>query len=167
MNRIIIGNIICLAGSAVMVIVGFLKGRKKILAGQCIQYLILGGGNLVLGGTSGAIADGVSIVRNLLSLKIEFNWLLKVLFIGLQVALTAIFNNAGFIGWLPPLAACIFTWCVDTKNEILLKLLIILAQAMWAIYDLYFKNFSTMAFDIATIGSNLVGIFMILRAKKE
>ena len=166
-NTIIIGNIICLAGSAVMVAVGFLKGRKKILAGQCLQYLILGGGNLVLGGISGAIADGVSIVRNLLSLKIQFNWILKVIFIGIQVALTAIFNNAGFVGWLPTLAACIFTWCVDTKNEILLKLLIILAQVMWAVYDLYFKNFSTMAFDIATVISNLAGIFMILKAKKQ
>ncbi len=150
-----------------MVAVGFLKGRKKILAGQCVQYLILGTGNLVLGGISGAIADFVSIVRNLLSLKFDLKWYLKVIFIAIQIAFTAIFNNAGFIGWLPTFAACIFTWCVDSKNEFLLKLLIILAQAMWAIYDFYFKNFTTMAFDIATIISNLVGIFLIRKAYKS
>lgn len=166
MNRIIIGNIVCFAGAAIMVAVGFIKEKKKILLGQCVQFLIMGAGNFVLGGISGGIADIVSVFRNIISLKFDYKWYFKVIFIAFQVIMTAIFNNAGFIGWLPTAAACIFTWCLDTKNEILLKLLIILAQIMWAIYDCYFKNFATMAFDIATIVSNLIGIFLILKNRK-
>ncbi len=150
-----------------MVAVGFFKEKKRILTSQCLQFLIMGAGNLVLGGISGAISDFIGIVRNIISLKINFNWIFKIIFIGLQIALTVIFNDSGLIGWLPVFATCIFTWCLDTKNEILLKLLIILAQIMWGIYDLSFKNYSTMGFDIATILSNTVGIFMICKNKKK
>jgi len=149
-----------------MVLSGVLKEKNKILWAQNVQFAIMGTGNFVLGGISGGIADYISIVRNLISLKWEFKWYFKIFFIVIQVILTAIFNDMGIIGWLPTAAACIFTWCLDTKNEILLKILIMLAQLMWAIYDLNIKNYSTMAFDIATMISNTIGIIRIIITKK-
>lgn len=150
-----------------MVLIGLIKQKNKILWTQTIQFAVLGAGNLILGGISGAIADFISVIRNLISLKREFTLPFKIIFIGLQIVLTAIFNNAGFIGWLPTLAACIFTWCLDTKNEILLKVLIIFAQLMWAIYDLQIKNYTTLIFDIMTCVSNTIGIFIILTKRNK
>lgn len=150
-----------------MVLTGFIKTKKKILIAQCVQYAVMGSGNFVLGGISGGIADYICIVRNLISLKWEFNLPLKIIFIAVQIGLTAFFNEAGFIGWLPVFASCIFTWCLDTKNEILLKILIIFAQAMWAIYDISIHNYSTLIFDIATAITNIVGIIMICKGKKS
>lgn len=167
MNRLLLGNIVCFAGSIIMVAVGFIKSKNKILLAQNVQYAIMGTGNLILGGVSGAIADYLSIIRNFISIKIEFKWYFKIIFIAAQVILTALFNDAGIFGWLPTIAACIFTWCLDTKNEILLKCLIILAQIMWGIYDFSIKNYSTLAFDIATIISNIVGIFLVRKNNKK
>lgn len=167
MNIILLGNIICFTGSVIMVLTGFVKTKKKILLTQCAQFTIMSAGNFVLGGISGGIADAICVIRNLISLKWEFTLPLKIIFIGIQIALTAVFNDAGIIGWLPVIAACIFTWCLDSKNEILLKALIILAQIMWGIYDISIHNYATLCFDVATCITNLAGIIMILKNKKN
>lgn len=161
MNRILLGNIICMAGSVIMVLTGLIKSNKKVLLTQCGQYGLLAIGNLVLGGISGFISDLISVARNLFSLKFQIKWHTKILFIVIQIILTAIYNQAGFIGWLPTLATCIFTWCIDTKSEVLMKLLIIFAQTMWGIYDISIKNYGTLIFDLMTIITSIISIIKI------
>lgn len=167
MNRILLGNIICICGSIVMVLIGLIKSNKKVLLAQCAQYSLLAAGNLVLGGISGFISDLISVVRNLFSLKFNINWIGKVFFIIVQIILTAVYNKAGFIGWLPTAATCIFTWCIDTKSEVLLKVLIMVAQAMWGIYDISIKNYGTLIFDLLTIITNGFSIVKISVNKKN
>lgn len=161
MNTILLGNIICMAGSIIMVLTGLIKSNKKVLLTQCAQYGLLAIGNLVLGGISGFISDLIGVVRNLFSLKFQVKWYTKVFFIVIQIILTAIYNQAGFIGWLPTFATCIFTWCIDTKSEILMKLLIIFAQTMWGIYDISIKNYGTLIFDVMTIVASIISIIKI------
>lgn len=67
--------------------------------------------------------------------------------------------------WLPVLAAVLFTWCIDTRSETALKIYIILAQIFRMIFDLYYRNFTAMAFDIFTVLSNLYGVFLIKKGK--
>jgi len=167
MSLLVLGNIVCFIGSLFMFAGGILKKKNTIITVQCFQFGILAVGNLLLGGISGFVSDILSLVRNLVCIKREYTQTLKIIFIALQVILTAIFNNLGLVGWLPTLAACIFTWCLDTKNVVLLKALIILAQLMWAIFDLSIRNYSTLAFDVATVVSNLVGIYRVLRGKQS
>ncbi len=166
MSMLLLGNAVCMCGSIIMVAIGLVKSKKKILLWQCLQFGLLSVGNLLLGGISGCIADAICVVRNLVSLRREFTTPFKLLFIGLQILLTVLFNDMGLIGWLPVLAACIFTWCLDTQNEVLLKLLIILAQIMWAIYDLAIQNYATIVFDVLTVASNLAGICRILAGRR-
>ena len=65
MNLVIIGNIIAFLGCGLMVLVGFIKEKRRILSVQCIQFTLQGASNLILGGYSGFIANVVSILRNL------------------------------------------------------------------------------------------------------
>ncbi|MCQ2591741.1 MAG: YgjV family protein [Treponema sp.] len=168
MNAILLGNIISFIGATIMVAIGLIKTKKKILIAQCFQFAIMGIGNLILGGVTGFVANAVSIARNLLSCKFDLNLPLRLFFIALQIGITAFVNDAGIIGWLPVIAACIFTWCLNTKNEVILKLLIILAQAMWCVYDFSIKNYASLTFDVLTIVTNLVGIVLIkLKPTKE
>ena len=71
MYYLVIGNIISFAGAIVMVLIGLIKERKKILSAQIAQFSLMGLGNLVLGGPTGFITNMVSIVRNLICFKWE------------------------------------------------------------------------------------------------
>ncbi len=165
MRIILIGNAVALVGSLVMIGIGFIKRKDHILLAQCAMFLIMGVGNLLLGGVTGFIANMVSLVRNLVVFKWPFTTPLKLLFIAVQVGISLLTHPQGVIAWLPILAACIFTWFLDLKDAKQLKVLIIVTQAMWIVYDLAIKNYVSTAFDVATCASNLYGIYMLSKEK--
>lgn len=163
MNLLLLGNAISMIGCLIMVLIGFLKKKNQILIAQCVQCLFMGVGNLVLGGISGFICNIVTIVRNLVFVKVRNTTFLKVFFILLQFALSISTLSDGFISWLPLLAAALFTWCMDTKSAAKLKICILVTQVMWLIYDLYFRNYVASAFDVMTMISNCIGLYMVCK----
>ena len=164
---VLVANIIAFIGSLVMVGIGFIKERKHILLAQCAMFLILGIANLLLGGLTGFIANAVSIGRNLYSLRFDLGLPAKIIFIAIQMALSAPFNTLGLVGWLPILAAVVFTFFLSSKDERVLKAVIIFGQLLWAVYDLYIRNYSAFAFDILTIITNAIGIWQLQKLKKR
>ena len=168
MNRVLLGNIVALAGALCMVFAGLLKTRKKILLLQCAQFGLLGASNLILGAYTAVTSNAIGIARNIFCMRREFTLPWKIGCIAVQVALVLIFNDSGWIGLLPAVATCAFTWYLDSKSEITLKTVIILTTVCWLIYDIYFQNYVTAVFDFATIVTNIIGIAAIRReAKKE
>ena len=165
MTPLFIGNAISMIGCLIMVGIGFLKRKNQILIAQCIQCLFMGVGNLVLGGVSGFICNIVTILRNLVFVKFRNTIFLKVFFIVLQFLLSIGTLSAGFISWLPLIAAALFTWCMDTKSAAKLKICILCTQVMWLTYDLYYRNYVASAFDVMTMVSNLIGLYMVCRKK--
>ena len=165
MNTLLIGNAVSMIGCLIMVLIGFLKRNNHILMAQCAQCLFMGAGNLILGGVSGFISNVVTIFRNLVFLKLKNTVFLKVFFILLQLVLSWSSLTAGFISWLPLIAAALFTWCMDTKNAVKLKKVILCTQVMWLAYDLYFRNYVASAFDVMTMVSNLIGLYLVCRKK--
>lgn len=161
MNTVLLGNIISLAGAMIMVAIGFVKHRRDILLVQCAQFSVMAVGTLLLGGVTGAISNGVSILRNLFCLKYPLTLPFGLVFISLQFFLTLGFNNMGWRGWLPLAAASTFTLVINTKNEILLKSVIIFGQVCYVVYDLSLQNYASFAFDILTILSNIWGIISL------
>lgn len=85
---LLIGNLVSLVGSLLMVSIGFLKDKKKILLVQCLQFGVLAAANLLLGAYAGAVSNSVSILRNLAFFKVTATTPLKVFFIVLQLGLT-------------------------------------------------------------------------------
>ena len=165
MNPLIIGNAISMIGCLIMVLIGFLKKKNHILIAQCVQCLFMGVGNLVLGGVSGFICNIVTIIRNLVFVKFRNTTFLKIFFIVLQLVLSIGTLSAGFISWLPLMAAALFTWCMDTKSPAKLKICILCTQVLWLIYDLYYRNYVASAFDVMTMVSNFIGLYMVTRKK--
>ena len=165
MNLLLIGNAISMVGCLIMVLIGFLKKKNHILIAQCIQCLFMGVGNLVLGGVSGFICNIVTIIRNLVFVKFRNTTFLKIVFIVLQLVLSIGTLSAGFISWLPLIAAALFTWCMDTKSPAKLKICILCTQVMWLAYDLYYRNFVASAFDVMTMISNVIGLYMVCKKK--
>lgn len=167
MNLLLIGNIISFIGCALMVYVGLIKEKRRILAVQCVQFAIQGVANFILGGMNGVVANVVSILRNLAFSRFRNTVWLKLLFIALQLLLSWGRLGGGFIEWLPLLASVLFTWFLDLKNEVHLKIVIIISQIMWLIYDFFYMNYVSVAFDCFTMVSTVTGIFMILSDRKK
>jgi hypothetical protein len=166
MNPLLLGNAVSMIGCLIMVGIGFLKKKNHILIAQSVQCLFIGSGNLILGGISGFICNMVTIIRNLAFLKFRNTTALKIFFILLQFVLSIGTLSAGWISWLPILAATLFTWCMDTHSEVRMKFVIIATSFLWLTYDLFFRNYVASAFDVMTIISNCIGLSMIVKKSK-
>ena len=166
MNTLLLGNSIALLGCLIMVAVGFLQKKTHILLVQCVQCGLMGLSNLILGGISGFICNYISIVRNLVFVKYPITKTLKLTFISLQVLLNLSAILSGFINCLPTIAASLFTWNLDTKSEVRLKCVILITMILWLIYDFTHRNYVASAFDIMTMISNCIGLYMIYKKKQ-
>ena len=165
MNTLLLGNCISLIGCLVMVTVGFLKKKSQILIAQCFQCTFIGFANLILGGISGFTCMMISLVRNLIFLKHTPSILLKLCFITLQILFSLAGLSNGLINFLPIIGASLYTWNLDTTNIVRLKVVIIITMILWLIYDLHFHNYVSSAFDIMSICSNIIGLFMLRKRK--
>ena len=161
-----LGNAMSLIGCVLMVAIGFVRRKDRVLALQCVQFGFLAAGNLLLGAVSGFISGVVSILRNLIFPWVKNSVWLKLLFISAQVLLTLLAGWAGPISLLPLAAGILFTWFIDTRSDVQLKAVIIAAQMLWAVYDWHYRNFVAFTFDILTILSNITGIVMLKREEK-
>lgn len=167
MNSVLLGNIISLFGACILVALGFIKRRDKILFVQCIQIGVMGVANYVIGGVTGAVSNVLAILRNVFCLKRELTLLSGFAFTAAQALLTIFLNDKGFLGWLPFFSNLIYNLMINTKDEIKLKLSIILSVLCWVVYDFALQNYVSFVFNILSIGSNLCGIFMLQKAQKE
>lgn len=165
MNTLILGNFISLVGCTLMVAVGFIKEKKKILFVQCFQFAFQGIANLILGAYAGFISGMVSIARNLVFSKFKSTAALKLIFIAAQIAFSINPSSFSLIECLPIIATVGFTWYIDTESEITLKKVIIATCSCWLIYDLLYLNLVAMAFDAFSMISNFIGIMMIKKEK--
>ncbi|MBQ6801873.1 MAG: YgjV family protein, partial [Oscillospiraceae bacterium] len=132
---IIVANIISIISCTMMVLIGLIKNKNKILAAQCVQFTLMGVSHYLLGGMGGVIATVVSIIRNLVFFKCKPSVPLKLLFVVLSVVLslgTVTFNP---ITWLPILATSLFTWVIDSEDIIKFKKVMIITVCMWFVYD--------------------------------
>lgn len=162
----ILGNALSLVGCAIMVAIGLVKKKEKILLYQCVQYGFMGLGNLALGAVSGTISNLLGIARNLVFAKTKGSWWLKLLFILIQVAMTAASWNGRAIEVLPILATVVFVLFLDTKSDVLFKAINIVAMVMWVIYDFCYGNYVAFTFDILTIVSSFMAMFSLLKGRR-
>lgn len=162
----ITANIISLIGSVIMIFVGLIKNKKKILGVQIVMFALFAVANVMLGAVTGAVTNGLSIIRNGITFFTEFGLPYQIGFICVQATLCLLLNNGGLIGWLPVLGVGLFTLTVN-KSAKVMKAVIIVTQIMWTVYDLFYKNYSAAIFDVVTMVSNAVGIYLILRDEKK
>ena len=162
---LVFGNLVSMAGCIMMVAIGFVRKKERVLALQCFQFGILGLSNLILGATSGFVSGMVSVVRNLIFPRVKGGVRMKLLFINIQVVLTLLAGVDGPVSLLPLAAGVLFTWFMDARSDIQMKAVIIAAQILWAIHDLYYRNYVAFAFDLLTITSNALGILLLKRER--
>lgn len=163
---LILGNALSLVGCAIMVAIGLVKKKEKILHYQCVQFGFMAAGNLALGAVSGTISNFVGIFRNLAFAKNKGGWGLKLIFILLQLMLSAVFWMPEVTELLPIVATVLFVLFLDTKSDVLFKAINIVAMIMWVIYDFSNWNYVAFTFDILTIVSSAWAMVSLLKGRK-
>lgn len=167
MTQLLIGNAFSLLGSLLMVYVGLVKDKKRILLLQCVQFLLLMLGHLTLGAYTGAISCLCSLLRNLVCFFFPYTLPVKLGFLAIQIIPSIFANQVGWIGWLPIASTCIFTWFLGIRDERRFKLLMLLTLLFWCIYDLYFRNYASFTFDILTVVTSVVSLISLSRKPKN
>lgn len=167
MNIVLLGNALSFVGSVIMILMGFIKKKNRFLLAQSGMNAFFIAGNLCLGGISGAIANAVTMTRNIVCLKWNLNRALKIFFIALQIGLILLTGTDSLIMWLPIIGNCVFTWYMDTEDMVLLKGIVIGSQLLWGIYDFYIMNYATVPFDVGTCITNAVAIVSIIRSRRN
>lgn len=165
MTRIVVANIIILVASLLMVYVGYLKEKKKILYVQLIELCLMVIGGILLNAITGIIINFLECIRNILCYKGKLNNLVKFLIILISSILTLLYNNLGFIGLLPLFGTILNLLIMNTNNIIKLKLIMAVSMIMWAIYDAYTKAYTGAFFDFMFVVVDVVAIIQIYKRK--
>jgi hypothetical protein len=163
-SMLIFGNLVSMAGCILMVAIGFVRRKERVITLQCFQFGLLGLSNLILGATSGFISGMVSVARNLIFPRVRGGLWLKLLFVNVQVLLTILAGVDGPVSLLPLIAGVLFTWFMDARSDVQLKAVIIAAQILRAIHDFSYRNYVAFFFDLLTIGSNGFAIVLLARS---
>lgn len=161
MIAIIIGNIIALIASLLMVYSGVIKQKKKILYIQTVQIGMSVVSNIILGGITGAIINALSCIRNILCYKNKLGLKEKILITILSLTLSLLFNNLGWIGFLPLISTITYLWLMNVEDVIKFKVLIIFTMVLWCVYDIYIKSYTSAVFDFMNAVANVVSIYQL------
>lgn len=166
MNTLIIGNIIALIATSASIMLGFIKSREKIIFIQVIQSIFFTISNFILGSFTGIIINLINILRNWLCYKDKLTNCAILIITIISIFLTLMFNNLGFVGLLPLFSNIVYTFLMNTKDNLKFKLLVLFTMIPWAIHDIFIKSYTSAFFDIATTISCSFCAYQIYKDKK-
>ena len=123
-------------------------------------------GTAILGGYSGAVQNGVSIVRNLVAIRGIRSKTIEWVLAALGVVLGLTFNNLGFMGLMPVIANFQYTLAVFRfqNNERVLKTSFLISTALFAVFNIAIYNV------VDVISNTVVGIttaVFLMKGKKQ
>lgn len=166
-NNLILGNIIMFVACVIMCLAGLPKSKKATLTLQTIQIVIAGIGNLCLESYPGGIINFISAVRNILCQKGKLTTTAKII-LGVTVTVISLLtNNLGGFVFFPLSCFIMFLFFMNTKDPVKLKWLIIIANILWGIHDVYVMAYTAVFFDVLGTITNLIGIYRIKKSKKD
>ena len=164
---LLLGNLLSLVGCSMMILIGFIKKKEKIMLAQFSQFCVQSVSNLVLGSVSGFIAGIIAAIRIYVFTKFRVTVWLKLAFLAIQAVLTMAAGAQTIIEWIHFLSMILYTWYLDTENVVLFKLVNIFGICMWAFHDFHYRNFVAFSFDVFAIVSTTIGIWLVIRDKKK
>ena len=165
--NIIIANIIDFVAAIVQVGSGAIKKKSRILIVQTVQLLMQAVSMLLLGGVTGAVSNVLSCFRNFLCYKDKLNIVWKIILIIASIAFTIALNDQGFLGIIPAAVCTIYIIFMDVKDPVKFKLLVTLSFVPWAFYHFILKSYTGAIFDVATVVTNAVTLFKMVKDNKE
>lgn len=142
-TAVMIGNVLSLFAMVSDSISGTRKKHGEIMAIQTVSQFFYGASSIVLKGYSSTAQNVVAVFRNIAAMKNVKSKALEWALILAGVALGIVFNNRGFLGWLPIIANLEYSVAVFKLRgrERALKLAFILNMVMYAVFSAVIKNY--------------------------
>ena len=143
MNEVIVGNVCSLCAAVTDSISSTRKKPGQILAIQILSQVFYGVGTIILKGYSSTVQNAVAILRNLAAIKRiksrTVEWILILLGVGLGI----VFNNLGWVGWLPIVANLEYSVAVFRfkNNPRGLKVALIINMLMYFSFSIIIMNY--------------------------
>ena len=161
MKEGIVGNVCSLLAMITDSISGTRKKQQQILAIQILSMIFYGAGAIILKGYSGAVQNGVGILRNLAAIKNIKSRIIEWILIVLGVVLGIVFNNRGLLGWLPIIANLEYSIAVFYLKARGLKFAFIINMLMFAVFNFVIMNY------VGGIASIVVAVTTVISLIKE
>lgn len=160
MNDVIIGNAFSLCAMVTDSISGTRKKKSEILGWQLISQFFYTACSIVLKGYSSAVQDAVAILRNLVGMKDLNNKYVEWTLILTAVVLGFVFNNRGYLGWLPVFANLEYSIAIFRfkDNEKALKIAFIINMALYAVFCYVILNYVGTIANIIVVISTAVSL---------
>ncbi len=140
--NLLIGNLLCVFAMVSDSISTSRKTARGVLGVQTVSQLFYGTSILLLKGYSGAVQNGVSILRNLAALcKLNYK-VVEWLLVAAGVVFGILFNNLGTIGWLPIIANLEYSLAVFRfkDDERSLKWAFLMNVVLFAVFNAVILN---------------------------
>ena len=173
----IAGNILTLIGMILFLTSSFCRKKKNILLFQTGNHCISSVGEIFLKQYSGAIQDGISIVRNIFILLNKNNKVWNIIFIVSAAVLGTVFNIVLqldqpvliAVGFLPVLASLQYSIVILLPNVKVpqIKASLACSSICWLIYGLFLKNYSMAIFNAAIFIVSIASIIQYGIQKKK
>lgn len=150
MTEVLIGNACSLCAAVTDSISGTRKKPNQILAIQMLSQVFYGVGTIILKGYSSTVQNAVAILRNLAAIKQIKSKIVEWILILLGVGLGIVFNNLGWIGWLPIVANLEYSIAVFQfkNNPRGLKIAFIINMLMYFSFSVIIMNYVAAAANI-------------------
>lgn len=176
------GNSLIFLGCLLMVYVGLVKKKDRVIYLQCVQFGLMGIGSVMLGSPSAGISNAVGIARNVVFAKTGSKKWANLLFTLVIVVTTLFFMPSAedlralqwlpttvevwLVWWLPVAAFILLTVGMEFKSVVTFKIFLIVSQIAWMIHD-YLLGSWALPFDVAMILATLWSVFSLRRAAKR
>ena len=164
---ILIANIIDFIAALIQVGSGAIKQKAKILVVQIVQLLMRAVSMLLLGGVTGAVSNVLSCYRNYLCYKERLNNVWKAILIAASIVMTILLNEQGLLGIIPAAVCTVYIIFMDIKDPVKFKVLVTLSFVPWMFYHFALKSYVGAIFDAATILSNAITLYFMIRKKQS
>ena len=164
---LIIGNTCSLLAMGTDALSASRKTVKGVLWTQNASQAIYFIGTVLLKGSSGAVQNVMSILRNLLALSGKSSKVLEWGLSLLGVVLGIAFNNIGIMGYMPILANLQYTLVVFRfkKNERAIKISFMIAALMFSLFSLAIQNYVGVVTNLTVRVTT--GIFLLKSMKEQ
>lgn len=166
-TRLIIANCISF-GSALFTFAScWAKDEKRIYLYQVGQCFLLAIAYIFFNSYAGIITLLLCTLRNFLLAYKRYNALSCTLLAAGMIIIGALLNNNGAIGWIVIIAN--FTYTVVAyfaKNELIIKLNIILDLVLWMIYEVFMRDIPSFIADFIGVVVAVIAIVRYLKSKR-
>ena len=164
---VIIANVIDFVAALVQVASGSIKKKARILGVQSVQLMMQAVSMLLLGGVTGAVSNVISCYRNYLCYKEKLSTFWKAVLIAVSIAMTVLLNDQGLLGILPAVVCTAYIIFMDIKDPVKFKFLVTVSFIPWMFYHFALKAYVATFFDAATVITNAVTLWVMIREKKR